>query len=61
VCVSSGDYIPPKYTVNLDLPAEERWIEIFTDFKEPILKIADLAMSSISTFEYYAVAYLLRA
>jgi hypothetical protein len=58
--VALSDFAPPKRQVNLDLPPAERWVEIFKEFKTPIMQIAEAAGSKIPTMEYYLLSTLLR-
>ena len=57
---AATDFEPPKYTINLDLPPQERFVEVFKAFEVPIKTLADGVMSNIGTFEYYFMASLLR-
>ncbi|GAU92272.1 hypothetical protein RvY_04373 [Ramazzottius varieornatus] len=41
---------PPKYTISLDVPAEERWRHVVADF--PFLNISTLGM--LNVFEYFS-------
>ena len=56
----AADFQPPKYTINLDLPPRERFVEVFKAFESPIKTLSDGVMSNIGTLEYYFMASLLR-
>ena len=43
------DFQPPKYTINLDLPPRERFVQVFKDFEDPIKTLSDGVMSNIGT------------
>ncbi len=43
VSISDSDAVPAKrYTINLDLPPEERWKEVALDYMDDIVKVAEL-------------------
>jgi hypothetical protein len=60
VTVCMADYKPPKYTIDLDKPAEERWVEVFADFEKPIKKIMKAAGAELTKTEYYTLFALLQ-
>jgi len=44
---SAGKQSIETFAINLDLPPEERWIEVATKYKEPALKIVDWILDQV--------------
>ncbi|XP_062575232.1 N-acylethanolamine-hydrolyzing acid amidase-like [Saccostrea cucullata] len=51
-CYPDNMTTPPKYTINLDLPEEERWIKVSKDHKEIVPDVYNVFMSFLGKFPF---------
>ena len=51
VAVVAGDYIAPTYTVDMDEPAETRWLHIYPQYHDLMVEVLSTALTQVSKTE----------